>query len=202
VDAISDAGGAIDVAGWAIDPSDQSPTDVRIYIDGSLKAGQLANMSRPDVGAVHPAFGAAHGYNIMIPATPGDHSVCVYAVSDVTGIGSFLGLGHVNVQGPFGSFDGAVNLGAGNVGIYGWAIDPSIGADAAVLEITVDGTPTLRFQANLPRPDVAAGYPADGPNHGYAVPLQVGAGQHTICVTAYGSLGGSQQFTCQGITVT
>jgi len=202
VDAIADVGGAIEVAGWAIDPSDQSATDVRFYVDSSLVTGQLANMSRPDVAAVHPSFGAAHGYNIELPAAPGDHFVCVYAVSDVTGFGTFLGFGHVTVQGPFGALDSVVALGGGNVGIYGWAIDPSVGAQPATLEITVDGTPVLRFQAPFSRPDVAAAVPAYGPDHGFDVPLQVGAGQHTICVTVYGTRGGSQQFPCVGILVT
>ena len=34
------------------------------------------------------------------------------------------------------------------------------------------------------RNDVAAAYPADGPNHGFAVLLRMAAGQHTLCAYA------------------
>jgi hypothetical protein len=159
-------------------------------------------MSRPDVGAAHPAFGQFHGYQFEVPVAPGNHFVCVYAVSDVTGYGTFLGLGQVTVQGPFGSLDVASALGGGNVRVAGWAIDPSIESQGGTLEVSVDGNTVLRFTATGSRTDVGTAYPQAGPNHGYDVTVQAGVGQHKICVTAFGTRGGVQQLGCQVISVT
>jgi hypothetical protein len=201
VDAIADTGGTIEVSGWAVDPADQSATDVRVYLDGRLAAGQLANMIRPDVGAAYPTFGSGHGYRLDLPVAPGDHFVCVYAVSDVTGYGTFLGLSHITVAGPFGSLDVATATGSGTVTVSGWAVDPANWAGAATVEVSLDGTPIQRFTAGSPRPDVGSQYPTAGPNHGFTQAVATGAGQHTICLTVLGSRGGSQRIGCEALVV-
>ncbi len=205
VDHVADIGAAIEVAGWAISPSDQSATDVRVYVDGRLAGEQLSNDPRPDVGAAFPAFGSARGYDIKIAAAPGHHLVCVYALSDVTGFGTFLGLANISVMGIVGSLDVVQPLGGGRVTVAGWAIDPTIETGAATVEIEVDGTPIGRFPASLARTDVGASYPTAGPNHGFDQVVQVAQvapGSHQFCATVIGTNGTVSQVGCRTVVVT
>jgi hypothetical protein len=92
-----------------------------------------------------------------------------------------LGVG-VPVNGPpFGSLD-VVAVGDGAVRVAGWAIDPDDGAPIDV-HVYVDdrGVPGA---ADSPRPDVAAIYPAFGPQHGFDLSLPLAPGVHRVC--AYG----------------
>lgn len=73
---------AIHVAGWAADgDAPTTPLSVRISVDGSLVQTATANVSRPDVAAAHPSYGAAHGYDVTVPASPSAKTVCVTAVN-------------------------------------------------------------------------------------------------------------------------
>jgi hypothetical protein len=73
---------AIRVAGWTADgDAPTTPLTVRISVDGALAQTLTANASRPDVAAAYPAFGAAHGYDVTIPASSSAKTVCVTAVN-------------------------------------------------------------------------------------------------------------------------
>lgn len=81
----------LSVIGWAFDQDTfQSPIQVRIRVDGHVRATVWANQSRPDVGAAFPGAGDYHGFSTLLPAdSVGQHSLCVEAVnvaggSDVT----------------------------------------------------------------------------------------------------------------------
>lgn len=69
------------LTGWAIDPDTSSPIQVHVYIDGVFAVSAAANVSRPDVGSAHPAYGGNHGFHVLVPASPGKHRVCVYAIN-------------------------------------------------------------------------------------------------------------------------
>ncbi len=72
----------VHVWGWTAD--DDSPTTsltVRITIDGASATTVTANQSRPDVAAVYPKYGAAHGFDLVLPASAAGHDICVTAVS-------------------------------------------------------------------------------------------------------------------------
>ncbi len=73
----------VQVWGWTAD--DDSPTTsltVRITIDGGSATTVTANQSRPDVAAAYPKYGAAHGFELVLPVSPiGSHNICVTAVS-------------------------------------------------------------------------------------------------------------------------
>jgi hypothetical protein len=55
-------------------------TDVHIYVDGRFAGATSASGDRPDVAAVFPEGGPAHGYDTTLGAVPGAHQVCVYAI--------------------------------------------------------------------------------------------------------------------------
>src|SRR4051812_3223782 len=73
---------AIRVAGWTADgDAPTTPLTVRISVDGALAQTLTANGSRPDVAAAYPSYGAAHGYDVTVPASPFARTVCVTAVN-------------------------------------------------------------------------------------------------------------------------
>jgi hypothetical protein len=75
---------AVQVAGWAIDPSTAAPIDADLYVDGSYAGRSPAAATRPDVGAAWPAYGSVHGFtaSVPLPTTGGPHTVCAYAAVD------------------------------------------------------------------------------------------------------------------------
>ncbi|MFB7893123.1 hypothetical protein ACFC1I_13050 [Microbacterium sp. NPDC056044] len=95
-EAVSVASGALTVSGWAIDPDTTAPIAVHVYVDGTGRAFN-ANLSRPDVAAAHPASGDAHGFVATMPASPGAHRVCVYAIDSAAGVNPALGCRDVTV---------------------------------------------------------------------------------------------------------
>jgi streptogrisin C len=87
----------------------------------------------------------------------------------------------------FGFLDVVESNAAGNgIRVAGWAMDE----DAAPLstplqiDISLDTRGTPRLVANQSRPDVAAVYPAYGPNHGFETMLSAAPGAHDVCVFA------------------
>jgi hypothetical protein len=89
VDVAEENGGVLHVQGWARDPDTTEPIQVHVYADGQLVAVGDASGSRPDVqaakaGTDKPA-GANHGFDVMVPVTPGARQVCVYGIDRVGG---------------------------------------------------------------------------------------------------------------------
>jgi hypothetical protein len=80
VDSIVASGGTITASGWAYDPDTAQAIPVHVYVDSSGYPF-TANGSRPDVGAIYPAYGANHGYSVSVPAAAGTHNVCVYGIN-------------------------------------------------------------------------------------------------------------------------
>lgn len=98
LDSVTSPGSAIRAAGWTIDPDTSAPLDVHIYVDGTFAGATVADLSRPDVEAVVPGFGAEHGFDATLAASPGSHQVCVFALNVSTGLGhAFLGCRTVTV---------------------------------------------------------------------------------------------------------
>ena len=91
VDAISGSGGRVGVVGWTIDPDTSASIEAHVYIDGvGYNTGPAAHY-RPDVAAVAPGYGAAHGISWMSPAlAPGNHSVCVLGINRGAGGNTLL----------------------------------------------------------------------------------------------------------------
>jgi len=82
VDAVSASPGQIRVAGWALDPDQQDPIDVHVYIGPWWGGIHLADEPRPDVGAAFPAYASRpHGFDTTIPASPGTYDVCAFGIN-------------------------------------------------------------------------------------------------------------------------
>lgn len=193
---------SITATGWALDPDSSAPIIVQMYVDGVANAMVWANRSRPDVGAVFPAAGDRHGYSITMPASPGPHRVCLYAVNTGPGLSSGLGCTTVTAlsSDPFGQVD-AVRTTYGRVTASGWAIDPDTN-QPLIVQMYVDGAANTMAWANRPRPDVGRYYPAAGPNHGYELSMPTTAGRHTVCLIAVNAgAGASKGLGCRVVDV-
>lgn len=183
----------IRVRGWAIDPAGPSPIQVRVLVDGAVSTTVTANITRPDVGAAFPAFGADHGFDVTVPApinATGSHAVEVVGVNVGTGSDTSFGKRTVQVGGlPGGAVD-AVWAMPGAVRLVGWALDPDV-IGAIPIHVWLDGAPVGAYTADLSRPDVGAVFPGYGDNHGFDVTIPVGAGDHVVNVYAINSGSGS-----------
>jgi GH25 family lysozyme M1 (1,4-beta-N-acetylmuramidase) len=89
VDNLSRTVGGINVSGWAIDPNMVYPSQVRVYVDGHATT-LVADRNRFDVGNAFPFYGWWHGFSATIPASPGQHQVCVWALNVAQGMGHRL----------------------------------------------------------------------------------------------------------------
>lgn len=79
--------GAVRVQGWAIDPDTMQSIDVHLYVDGGWGARLLADTSRPDVSAVFPSFGDAHGFDFTLTGlAPGNRQICAYLINTGPGV--------------------------------------------------------------------------------------------------------------------
>ena len=202
IDAASGGPSRVTASGWAIDPDTSSAILVQMYVDGRANALTWANLPRPDVGAAFPAAGPNHGYTVAMAATPGRHTVCLYAINTGPGASRTLGCRAVTAASsdPFGQID-AAGGGPSRVTASGWAIDPDT-SSAILVQMYVDGRANALTWANLPRPDVGAAFPAAGPNHGYTVAMAATPGRHTVCLYAINTgPGASRQLGCRAVSV-
>ena len=175
----------IRVKGWALDSDTNGSIAVHVYVDGAFAAEALANGNRPDVAFYFPGMGAAHGFDVFVPAAGGTRNVCVYGINaGYDGSGNpLLGCANVQVLGrPFGYLD-SFSAGFDTVTLVGWAIDPDT-VNPIRVQVLVDGQPVVTALADQVRPDVGQAYPQFGSRHGFTVTAPVPSGRHDVCVNA------------------
>ena len=71
--------------GWAIDPNTADPIDVHVQVDGATVGTGRADGVRPDVAAMNGSYGAAHGFEIVVPVAPGRRQICAFAIGAAPG---------------------------------------------------------------------------------------------------------------------
>lgn len=98
VDVATAGPAGIRVAGWSIDPDTAASINVHVYVDDAGRSVP-ASVKRPDVGAAYPAYGAAHGFDVTVPAAKGARTVCVYGINTGPGSNTELGCTTVNQGG-------------------------------------------------------------------------------------------------------
>ena len=185
VDGIGVAPGGAMFTGWTVDPNAHDTLDVHTYVDGRLVDVSTAGVSRPDVGLALPGYGAAHGFVIVLPLTPGPHDVCVYGINVGAGTNALIECTKPTVSAvPFGVIDRTERT-ALSTTVAGWAIDPTTVSPAHV-RVTVDGVTATTAVADGSRQDLVKAFPLFGAAHGYRVEVLVTPGPHTLCVVAVG----------------
>ena len=184
-DTLASVNGAINLAGWVIDPDTTDSIDVHVYVDGKLAGGTPANRNRGDVGAIFPGSGPFHGFEATFNAAPGPHNVCAYAINDGPPDHTLLACRSLTViprdaAAPVGSVDLVVRSG-GTVRVAGWSLDPDTNEPIAVhVYVGPAGTATT---ADRSRADIQA-ILNRGDRHGFDVVLPIPNGPTQVC--AYG----------------
>lgn len=179
LDAITTTATDISVRGWALDPDTTASIAVHVYVDGRAVRSVTANGSRPDVGAAY-GKGDAHGFATTVPATGGQHQVCLYLINQPAGANPQLACRTVQVGDlPFGSLDG-VTAAPGQVTVRGWAIDRDT-REPISTHVYVDGKHVRTVLASGSRPDVDRAYGL-GADHGFGATVPVADGRHEVCV--------------------
>lgn len=193
LDELSGGPNVIRIRGWGFDPDTSAAIQVHVYIDG-VGTVHLANEWRPDVGAAYPSQGNSRGFSANMPATPGTHRVCIYAINSA-GAGANLAFDcrsvRVSETGLIGSPVGAldqVTTAPGQVRVRGWALDPdrrgAVGVHVYVGAVGTASTTSLR------RDDVLAVYPANGASQGYEFSAPAAHGTQRVCAYAIDAFGG------------
>lgn len=198
VDVIQRVPGALRVAGWSLDLDTDAPTDVHVYVGASGKAVR-ADLPRPDIAAIFPGYGSAHGFDITIPVLPGTYDVCVYGINAAGGGGtSVFSCRQVVANGaPVGSVD-SVSWTLGRATISGWTLDPDVEWSIPA-HVYVDGV-GVPITADAPRADIANAFPGYGAAHGFSVTVPMSGGQHTVCVYGIGAgAGGNAGLGCRSV---
>lgn len=200
VDAVRTTSSSLTVAGWAMDPMTPDPIAVHVYVDGRGVSNTTAGAARPDVAAVY-GNGAQHGFSVTIPASPGTHSVCVFAIGAVGGRNTLVECREITVVNspPMGALDVVRTTPAG-VTVIGWAMDPDTSAPIAV-HAYVDGRFAGAWTASDSRPDVGRIF-GNGAAHGFTSFVPTGSGEHDVCLYAIDSQGGPNPvLACRRVTV-
>jgi SpoIID/LytB domain protein len=190
------------VAGWALDPNSSQPAAVHVYVNGQPRAAVEATVTRPDIAAAFPGYGAAHGYDLTVPLAGGVNNVCTYAINMGPGTNKLLGCRTITAPvDPFGSLDVASGQRDG-IAVAGWAIDPDT-RDSIDAHVYIDGALAGVLSTSLSRPDVASAFPDYGLFHGYSLGVfQASPGSHRVC--AYGinvGPGTNALLGCKTVTV-
>jgi hypothetical protein len=103
---------------------------------------------------------------------------------------------------PQGLVDRLIPQGGGQVSVCGWAFARSVQTEPLAVHYYVDGRGVGQGVANVARPDVVAAYPGVGPTHGFETTLNVGVGEHSVCVFVIntGTIGNNTLLHCGGVT--
>ncbi len=99
LDAATDVGGAVRIAGWAADRDSPDPLVVRIVVDDVVTAVTTGG-ARPDVARVFPELGATTGFDATIDVAPGQHVVCATGVNVGPGVDRTFPCRTVTVAAP------------------------------------------------------------------------------------------------------
>jgi hypothetical protein len=200
------SGGAVRLQGYALDPDSVDPVRVHVYVNGVWRTATTASVARPDVGAVFPAQGPNHGFDVTVPLDTGQNTVCVYAINLGGGYGNpqlgctTLLLSSLSL--PIGTIDGTTVVGS-TLAVSGWALDREQPTQSVYVRLLADGRPAGTVLANRDRPDIAAQYPDAGPAHGWAGWLSLPAGTHSICAYGINTSGGATNplLKCVNVTI-
>lgn len=192
--------GGFKVSGWALDPNTPSPINVHAYVDGQGAAIATANQNRWDVGYNFPASGSLHGFSALIPADPGLHNACIFAINAGAGTNSQVGCYLYSLStSPIGRFDDASIDGSGQLRATGWALDPDTASPVDV-HFYINGQFAGADMAAVDRVDIAFRYPEYNSPHGFATALPKLAGLNSVC--AYGinvGTGGNALLGCRTV---
>lgn len=185
------------VRGWALDVDNVFPVAVTLALDGRDVAHQRATSSLAGLAWFFPYHGAAHAFDLTIPASSGHHQICLSS-ENFDGAPATVQIGCRDVdiadQSPLGALDDVTLIsgdGAATLRATGRAGDPD-GAAPTVVRTTATSTGLGESIATSS---------ASGSN--YSTDLVVGAGNWTVCSIALNQGNGRDRpIGCRGVEVT
>jgi hypothetical protein len=180
----------IRISGWSIDPSTTATSYIWVNVDG-YGGPYKADKPLSWFDQVFPGYGPNHGFAETVPASPGDHEVCVH------GTLGLLGCKWITVPYGQGSLDSVTGT-WGGVYASGWAVDFASTAPAYVW-INVDGKGGP-YVARNPLSWIDRYFPGVGSDHGFNQFVPAAPGSHEICVHGvYGAR--SELLGCRTVSV-
>jgi hypothetical protein len=209
LDVVGQVPGGVRVAGWVIDPDSDLAPPVHVYVDDRMVLAASADKPRPDVASAYPRTGRPAGFDVVVPASPGDHRICAYAIDTADSGPSSAAMNRLLACRPVtvnARAVGVVDLAEtapGGVRVAGWALDPETSEPLAV-HVYVDGALAGVARADLPRDDIGSLVPAWGPARGFDVVVPAVPGRREVCVYAIdaGSGGaGNPALGCRAVDV-
>lgn len=166
--------GGIQVDGWSLDTTTRSSSYIWVNVDGS-GGPFVAGRSLSWIDAWLPGIGPNHGFSQRIPATSGNHQVCVY------GTAGLLNCQSVTVpESAYGSLD-TVEAAPGGYRIRGWSVDLTTTPSSSYIWVNVDGSGGA-YVAGAPLNWFEALFAGAGTNHGFDLALHTSSGTHQVCV--------------------
>ncbi len=197
--------GALQVSGWAIDPDVSAAIAVHLYIDAQGVNLGPTTVSRPDLAAAFPGYGATHGFSYSTTGiAAGVHQLCAYGINVGVGANSAVQCKSIIVPGgpPVGVVDTPVTGPDGLLALSGWALDPNTVSPIQV-HVYIDGVGTNTGSATVTRSDVAGIFPQWGGAHGFAWNTTgLSAGKHSVCVFGIDRTGDANTLLrCINVTV-
>ncbi len=182
------------VRGWIIDPDSAGSTQVHVYANGRGVAALKANGNRPDVAQAYDGYGAAHGFEALLPGVGG--AVCLYGINVGAGSNPVLGCKGFLGPNPAGSIDSIERIPTG-VRVRGWALDADTTGSIPV-DVYANGVGIGRIKAGNVRNDVAKAYPQYGNAHGFDFSIPIAGG--SVCLYGINSgPGGNSLIGCRNV---
>ena len=182
------------VRGWIIDPDSAGSTQVHVYANGRGVAALKANGNRPDVAQAYDGYGAAHGFEALLPGVGG--AVCLYGINVGAGSNPVLGCKGFLGPNPTGSIDSIERIPTG-VRVRGWALDADTTGSIPV-DVYANGVGIGRIKAGNVRNDVAKAYPQYGNVHGFDFSIPIAGG--SVCLYGINSgPGGNSLIGCRNV---
>lgn len=185
VDQVTSGQSGVLVSGWVIDGDTRASIDIHVYRDGAFLDAYRADGNRPDVAALHPASGAAHGFAKIYATPDGRHTFCAYGINiGAAAPNTLLGCRSVNVtHDPFGWLDAVQRVpGTRDVVASGWALDADTSTPLRI-HVYANNRFAGETLANSYRGDVATAYPLMGGTAAFS--LRFGADEDILNVCAY-----------------
>jgi hypothetical protein len=151
--------GGIDLSGFSFDrDSVPGAIEINAHVDFAREHTRLrADRHRPDVAGSH-GVGEHHGFGGFVPASPGRHTVCLYALNAGGGNDTKLGCDEVVVpRAPIGEVE-RVEIVPGGVRVTGWTLDLDTGDRPTNADVHVNGRLMKTQLAQMRRADIAQRY--------------------------------------------
>jgi len=215
LDSVTALPGQVKLSGWAADTATpRVPINVSYSVGsgaGAHTGAARAHDLRTDVGQAFPNLGNYHGFTVTVYVSPGTYPVCAWALDPTGGPSRPIGCQTARVpvdRSARGHLDVVRSIGANHIQVAGWAVDDDTVTTPVSVGIYLGGTAGHAYSAvsataNQSRPDVAAVFPAIGPNHGFSATIAARPGTFPVCVYANDSyiFGAATLLGCLNVTV-